>query len=177
MRFPTRAEPGRRPGRPRSVWLVVFLGVAAGLAQGCGDADVPWSSPVAFDTATAWVHTGADSARLLVEVARTPEQREYGLMRRPSLDAGSGMIFFFDTVQADSTGFWMWRTEIPLDIAYLDSAGTIRAIGSMEPCESWAPEGCPVYRAGVEYSRVLEVNRSWFDRHGVEVGDAVRIVR
>lgn len=166
-----------RPGRRRAAGAAAaaLLAVAAGPLTGCREAEEPWSSPIAFDTATAWVHTGGDSVGLLVEVARTPEQREYGLMRRPSLEAGSGMIFLFDTVQADSAGFWMWRTEIPLDIAFLDSAGTIRSMRAMEPCESWAPQGCPLYEPGVEYHRALEVNRGWFARHGVEPGDTVRL--
>ncbi len=156
--------------------LVVALAlVPVALAAGCRDAEEPWSSPIAFDTATAWVGGGGDSTRLLVEVARSPEQREYGLMGRPSLPDTSGMIFVFDSVQADTSGFWMWRTRIPLDIAFLDSAGVIRSIRTMEPCESWAPHGCPHYDPGVEYVRALEVNRGWFDRHGVQLGDSVRV--
>jgi uncharacterized protein len=150
--------------------LLLALGIAA-----CGRADEPLTSPIAFDTARAWIHPNGDSIELLVEVARTDTQKRRGLMGRSSLDPGSGMIFLYDGVQAGDRGFWMWRTEIPLDIAFLDADGAVAAILAMEPCESPNPEWCPTYPPGVEYGSALEVNRGWFERHGVGLGARVEI--
>jgi uncharacterized membrane protein (UPF0127 family) len=97
------------------------------------------------------------------------------MMTRPTLDAESGMVFLYDSIQPGSNGFWMFRVRVPLDIALLDSAGVIRTILSMEPCPSPYPENCPSYEPGVDYWSAVEVNRGWFDRHGIGVGGRVRI--
>lgn len=157
----------------RRVAMALLLAALAA----CGDAPEPWTSPIPFDTARAWVDTGTDSVPLLVEVAETDEQRRYGLSRRPSLDSVSGMVFLYDSVRPDTTGFWMWRTRIPLDIAYLDGAGRILAVRAMDPCDVPDPGLCRSYPAGVEYRAALEVNRGWFARHGVGPGDTVRLHR
>ncbi|MFP3947917.1 MAG: DUF192 domain-containing protein [Longimicrobiales bacterium] len=143
------------------------------LLFGCGDRGVSWRSPVAFDTAGVSVVADGDTSRLRVEVAETEEQRGFGLMVRPELEAGSGMIFLYDSIQPDTAGFWMWRTRMPLDIAFLDSAGTIVAIRRMEPCESPYAEDCPNYPPGEPYLSALEVNRGWFEERGIGVGDRV----
>lgn len=128
---------------------------------------------MAFDTARAWVHTQGDSVQLLVEVARTDAQKQYGLTGRSSLDPGSGMVFLYDTVQGGGQGFWMWRTLIPLDIAFLDPEGSIVAILHMDPCQSPNPDFCEIHSPGLEYASALEVNRGWFAEHGVEPGSRV----
>ena len=64
----------------------------------------------------------------------------------------------------------MYRTRIPLDIAFLDSAGTVRAIRSMEPCPTTIPEGCPAYEPGTPWRFALEVNAGYFARNRVPVG-------
>jgi uncharacterized membrane protein (UPF0127 family) len=113
---------------------------------------------------------------LLVEVAATTPQQSFGLMERPSLDPSSGMVFQFDSVQAPDAGFWMYRTRMPLDIAFIDSAGTVVSILQMEPCEfDIVPSGCRTYRPGAEYWSTLEVNRGWFEQNGIAVGARVRV--
>lgn len=112
---------------------------------------------------TATVQVG--TATLLVEIAHTEEARRQGLMKRDHLAEDRGMLF----VYTDSAlrGFWMKDTKIPLSIAFLDEAGTIRRITDMRP---FATDRVPsLYPA--RYA--LEVNQGWFERHGVGVGDAV----
>ncbi len=94
-------------------------------------------------------------------------------MERGSLAADSGMLFTYPVPQSPRGAFWMYRTRIPLDIAFIDSAGIIRSIRSMEPCASTIPQLCPIYPAGVVYQAALEVNRGYFARHGVEIGARV----
>src|SRR3990172_441865 len=93
-------------------------------ASACHRAE-PWVSAVAFDTARSWLIQGGDSVPLLIEVARTDAQRTVGLMDRPFLEENSGMVFLFDSVRSEDAGFWMWRTKMSLDIAFMDSAGVI----------------------------------------------------
>ena len=148
--------------------------LAAALA-GCADEPRPELQRIAFDSDAAWVRGETDSTRLVIEIARTDPQLRFGMMARRSLDPNSGMLFVFDSVRADTAGFWMWRTLIPLDIAFLDSAGVVRSIRQMEPCGALYVEGCPSYAPGVPYWSALEVNHGWFAEHGYGVGTVVRV--
>jgi uncharacterized membrane protein (UPF0127 family) len=64
----------------------------------------------------------------------------------------------------------MYRTRIPLDIAFADSTGRIVAVRRMEPCEAQLIAGCPTYEPGHAYRTALEVNAGFFARHGIGVG-------
>jgi len=114
----------------------------------------------------AWVIFGADT--VLAEVARTPTERERGLMYRESLDKGKGMFFVFPDAQIRS--FWMSNTFIPLDIAYLDPELRIVDIKAMEPetLES-VPSVAPAQFA-------LEVPQGWFAEMGIGVGAVAKVV-
>jgi uncharacterized membrane protein (UPF0127 family) len=99
-----------------------------------------------------------------VEVARTNEERQRGLMFRDSLLQNKGMIFIFDS--EGNYPFWMKDTKIPLDLVYFDSDWKV--VGILEGME-------PMSRAsrGIEkQSRyVLEINAGLVQKEGVSVGD------
>lgn len=161
-------------GRP--LYLLPTL-LATLLAVGCGDdagvRDAPGEPLIAFDTATVRIESGDDTMMLTVELAETDDQRAYGLMERDTLAPDRGMLFVYPAARDSSRGFWMYRTWIPLDIAFLDADGRILDIRQMQPCESPNPRVCRLYSPGVAYRGALEVNRGWFAEHGVEVGDRV----
>jgi uncharacterized protein len=110
---------------------------------------------------------GGASHPLTVEIARTGQQRQVGLMFREELGAESGMLFLFPTLSA--SGFWMRNTLIPLDIAYLAADGTIQEIREGEPLNE-----TPL-RPAEPYLYVVETNRGWFEGKGLGVGDRVVI--
>jgi uncharacterized membrane protein (UPF0127 family) len=114
----------------------------------------------------AWVIFGADTVR--AEVARTPEERERGLMYRESLAKGRGMLFVFPEAQLRS--FWMKDTFIPLDIAYLDADLRIVDILPMEPQDT---EPTASTRPAMF---ALEVPMGWFAEEGIAVGAQARLV-
>jgi uncharacterized membrane protein (UPF0127 family) len=159
--------------------LLILPIVAASVAltvSSCEPGDAPREDAaepalLAFDTTRLRIVSGADTSVLRVEVAATEEQRALGLMERRSLPEDAGMLFRYEQPQPPDAAFWMFRTRIPLDIAFVDSTGTIRAIRSMDPCGSPYPEWCPTYPAGVPFQTALEVNRGSFARHGIQVGD------
>lgn len=159
---------------PLQALLPITVGIVLTIATACSPADSAWISPIAFDSATVWFHGATDSVPLVVEIASDEEQRAFGLSRRPSLDPGSGMLFEFDTLQAADHGFWMWRTRIPLDIAFVDSAGVIQRVLGMPTCGSRA-ETCPEHPPGVEYARAIEANLGWFSTNDVGVGTRVTV--
>lgn len=119
------------------------------------------------------IHSDQGPQRLEVEVARTPAQRRQGLMERDSLAPRSGMLFRYAEDQPPESAFWMYRTRIPLDIAYLDEQGRIVAINRMSPCESESAADCASYPAGASYRSALEVNAGFFAEHAIKVGDCV----
>ena len=113
-----------------------------------------------------WVIFGADTVQ--AEVARTPAEREQGLMYRESLAKGKGMLFVFSDSQIRS--FWMKNTFIPLDIAYLDAELRIVEIQAMEPESTTSlPSALPAMFA-------LEVPLGWFEEMGISVGARARLV-
>jgi uncharacterized protein len=126
-----------------------------------------------FDTARVRLVRGTDTLHLVTELATKPEQRALGLMERHHLPDSAGMLFVYPTMQSDSSAFWMFRTRIPLDIAFIDSGGTVRSIRHMVPCPTTLAQGCPTYPAGARFLAALEVNAGYFDRHGVRIGDRV----
>lgn len=128
---------------------------------------------MSFETRLVRIATGADTVLVKAEVARTPEQRTMGLMERASLAPDSGMLFLYETEQAGNSGFWMYRTRIPLDIAFADSTGRINAILTMQPCTATLAAGCPSYNPGAGYRFALEVNAGFFARRGVRVGSRI----
>lgn len=118
---------------------------------------------------TAWVvfGSGAESDTIFAEVARTADERAQGLMYREELAEDAGMLFVFEDVE--ERAFWMKDTLIPLDIAYMDPSFRIIDIRPMEPeSEELVESSGPAQYA-------LEVNRGWFEAHGVTVGTTPRI--
>lgn len=165
----------------REATEVVAVAVALGVVVGCGEGGAGENGtgeerpePVAvFDTVAASVITASDTVRIKAELADTGNRREYGLMERPSLPEDHGMIFVYPEEVEGDQPFWMFRTEIPLDIAFLSADGRIVAILGMQPCRSPNPEFCRGYPPGVPYRGALEMALGWFDAHGVAVGDRV----
>lgn len=121
------------------------------------------------------LHGQDRSYRIEAEIARTVQQRARGLMGRERLDENAGMLFVYAQEQPAEGAFWMYRTLIPLDIAFLGSDGEIRAIRTMSPCESERSSQCPIYIAGVPYHAALEVNAGYFARRGIDVGDTLEL--
>jgi hypothetical protein len=109
---------------------------------------------------------GADT--VVAEVARTPDEREQGLMYRQEVPDGSGMLFVFEEQAVRS--FWMQNTYVALDIAFLDVSLAVIDIQQMEPQTTDSHESAgPAMFA-------LEVPKGWFAAHGVKVGDVAQIV-
>lgn len=167
----------------RLLTVILPLLASASLVAACAREDgsrvvASRQSPIVpLDTGTVSIETASDTFLVSVEIAETPDQTEIGLMVRDSMPAEEGMIFLLPEPRDPTAGFWMFRTRIPLDIAYLDAEGTIVAIRRMEPCPSPNPDLCETYPAGAPYTAALEVNRGYFESRGIEPGDRVSLRR
>ena len=101
-----------------------------------------------------------------IEIANNAAERTQGLMYRKSMDDNHGMLFVFE--QPDFRRFWMKNTYIPLDIAFVDSAGVIDTIyRNTKPLTETALPS----RRRVQY--VVEVNGGFSDKNGVKEGDLI----
>ncbi|MFC3094578.1 DUF192 domain-containing protein [Alteromonas sediminis] len=118
-------------------------------------------SPVVFDT----LQLSINGIPLELEHAVTYEQRARGLMFRKSMCADCGMIFTFS--RPIEASIWMKNTYIPLDLAYVDTEGQITGIYTLEPHDLTSV----VSKKKVRYA--IEMNRGWFEKNGVKVGDTV----
>ncbi|QEA40729.1 DUF192 domain-containing protein [Pistricoccus aurantiacus] len=128
-----------------------------------------------LETDTLVIHSAQGPHRLEVELARNSAQQAQGLMGRSRLAPEAGMLFLYTTERSAQSAFWMYRTLIPLDIAFIDSDGRIAAIRRMEPCQSQAPQQCPTYEAGVPYLAALEVNAGYFEERDIHPGDCISL--
>lgn len=86
------------------------------------------------------------------------------------LPENQGMAFVWDSPTVAT--FWMKDTLIPLSIAFVDEDGRVITVREMTPCEA---DPCPTYAAAGPYTTAIEANAGWFDLHGVEPGDRVRL--
>ena len=101
-----------------------------------------------------------------VEMARTDEERQKGLMFRKEMPEGTGMLFDFKPDQ--NVSMWMRNTYIPLDMIFINGDGTIRRIAeNTEPLsERTIPSGGPV-------RGVFEVIAGTAKKLGIKAGDKV----
>lgn len=139
-----------------------------GLRASESDSPVPSEAPQQVRPApgSAWVIFGADT--VVAELARTEAERSRGLMYRDAMAEDAGMLFVFP--EASVRSFWMQNTHIPLDIAFMDPDFRILDIQQMEPMtlDSHTSRGPAMY--------ALEVNKGWFEAHGVTVGAVPQVV-
>jgi uncharacterized membrane protein (UPF0127 family) len=102
-----------------------------------------------------------------LEVARTAEEQERGLMKRDSMPQNHGMIFVFPREQVLS--FWMKDTRFPLDILFVDGKGKIVSMFQMKPYDlSNTSSDRPAQFA-------IELNAGAAKVAGVNVGDVLDI--
>lgn len=153
----------RRPGRPGSTGFSInrLLSLPFILA-------LLWLSPPALAAETT-VTTAAGPRSLLVDIADTEAARNRGLMYRPSLADGHGMLFLFP--DAAPRRFWMKNVLFPIDIIFIDADWRVRTVhASVPPCRT---PPCAVYSSSVPARYVLETVAGWCDTYGVKPGDRV----
>ena len=108
-----------------------------------------------------------DDQHVTAEIARQPLEIMTGMMFRTNLPPNEGMLFVFN--DADRRGFWMKNTAVPLSLAYIDPEGVVRELHDLQPHDTNS-----VTSESRRIMFVLEVNRGWFQAHGVKPGAVVR---
>jgi uncharacterized membrane protein (UPF0127 family) len=112
------------------------------------------------------VEAGGQKFHFDIEIARTPEQQERGLMFRKEMAPDAGMIF--PQAIDRPMNFWMKNTYIPLDMLFVQSDGRISRI---------FPDATPLSEATIESGgpirAVIELNAGTAAKLGIHVGDRV----
>jgi len=103
---------------------------------------------------------------LQTEVMVSDEDRQMGLMFRPSLPLDHGMLFIFE--QPDFHGIWMKNCKFPIDIVWLDGEGKVVHVAQkVPPCKA---DPCPVYQPLQRASYVVELNAGQASREKAVLG-------
>lgn len=101
-----------------------------------------------------------------VEMALTPDQQTIGLMARPTVPAGQGMLF--DWGAPRESQMWMRNTISSLDMVFIEANGRIRHIA-----EHAVPQSLAVISSGGPVRATLEVAAGTAERLDIRVGDKV----
>jgi len=137
-------------------FVCILLAIAC---CGCDDSPSPQSLPQVAIT--------IGGKELLVEVARTKEQRALGMMHRKKIGPDEGMLFVFP--QAEKLSFYMKNTHVPLSIAFVRSDGVIDRITGM------APQTLTSHTSRTPCLYALEMPQGWFAQHGVLIGAKITL--
>ena len=105
-------------------------------------------------------------ARLLVEFARSEQEKATGLMFRETLETNRGMVFVFDP--PSTPAFYMKNTRVPLDILFVDTNRIVVDIQQMEPFDE-----TDLHRPPGPVGYAIEAVKGWARAHGVKSGDRI----
>ena len=123
-------------------------------------------SPAGLEQVALTVRSGGKAHRFTVEVARTPQEQQRGLMMRESLAPDRGMIFPYDPPQP--VAFWMKDTLIPLDMIFIRADGTIANIA-----ENTVPLSLDSVPSAGAVAAVLEIAGGRSAELNIKAGDTV----
>ena len=112
------------------------------------------------------------NVQVVAELAETEESLAQGLSGRKSLEENSGMYFVLGEKKIAT--FWMKDMLFPLDIIWIDN-GIIVEIDETAPIPT--NNYVPSFTSQREVTHVLEVNSGFVDKHGIQKGDSVIIVK
>ena len=143
--------------------LLLVMVFASGAAHACS----AWPQPT-LPIARLAIVTGGERIQLTVEVAGTEDQRNCGLMGRPRLLDGTGMLF--DMRPAGPAFFWMKNTPETLDLIFLAADGrAVHLVRNAKPfSETSVGTNQPV-------AAVLELAAGEADRLGITLGSMARL--
>ena len=104
-------------------------------------------------------------------LADTPDARGQGLMAQQDMRGYDAMVFRFDG--ASTGAFYMFRTVLPLSIAYIGVDGGLVSMIDMDPCPEEEASACPRFPAAGPYLHAIEVAQGDLASIGIVSGATV----
>jgi uncharacterized membrane protein (UPF0127 family) len=131
-------------------------------------------APSGFEAVTLRI-TAADGSvhESCVLIAVSEDDRARGLMDVDNLGGYDGMIFRFGA--PTSAQFYMYRTRLPLSVAFFDGTGAFVSSRDMAPCTATTGSDCPVYAAAGRYVDALEVVQGGLAPLGIGPGARIDV--
>ena len=111
--------------------------------------------------------SGEELGRVEAAIADDQSLRYTGLSETDRLPEDRGMLFVYEAEQ--SLTYVMRRMSFDLDIIFVYGNGTVESIHERSAPEA-GEDGNSIQASG-EGQYVLEVNRGWSEKRGVEAGD------
>lgn len=109
---------------------------------------------------------------ILVDVAKTPEERSLGLSYRKELGKNQGMLFTFPTKSYQT--FWMKGMNFDLDFIWIANSKVVDITENVPSQQENVPdEALPVYQSKMPITSMLEVNSGFVVNNKIKVGDPV----
>jgi uncharacterized membrane protein (UPF0127 family) len=117
------------------------------------------------------LHFKEQNLDLKVEIAANEEQRQTGLMFRPTLATDHGMLFVFE--ESAIIHIWMKNTQMPLDVVFIDQTGKIVSLlKNLPPCKQ---TNCPIYPSDAPASFMLELNAGFIEQQHIRTGQQLTL--
>lgn len=138
----------------RPFLLLLFSGLVAALPLTATAQNGPQN--LATVTLSAGMHN------IVAQLAKSPRERNIGLMFRKDMAPHEGMLFVFE--EPATQCFWMRNTYLPLSTAFVDDDGRIVNIEDMAPMTEKSHCSTKPVRF------VLEMNQGWFAKRGLKPG-------
>ena len=126
--------------------------------------DVAFGGDGEFDPLS--IVTSGGKRDFQVEVMRTKDEQQRGMMFRRSLADDRGMLFPFAAPEVAT--FWMQNTYVSLDMIFIKADGTVHRIEKRAE-----PLSTETISSGAPVLAVLEVVAGTADRLGISPGDKV----
>jgi uncharacterized protein len=161
---------------PRPTLVAAVLALIAchdGGAEDPPDPPAPETSvvvtPVGFELDDATITTaGGEEVAVELWIADSADERGRGLMEVTDLGGADGMLFVFESEALYR--FYMWRTPMPLDIAFFAADGSFVGEAAMEPCLDGPADRCARYAPDAPFLLALEVPAGELDTLGIGPG-------
>lgn len=145
----------------------LLLGLIAAFALIAPSLVAPSHAVVTFEKSELTIESGGQQHKFQIEIARTPEQSQQGLMFRSKMAADAGMLFLYDPPQP--IAMWMFQTLIPLDMLFIGADGRVVNIH-----ERAVPGSTATIASDGPVRAVLELNGGTVARLKLKPGDKVR---
>jgi uncharacterized protein len=128
---------------------------------------VPALALATFEKSELVIESGGQAHKFVIEMARTPEQQQQGLMFRNKMEPNAGMLFVYKSAQP--IAMWMYQTNIPLDMLFIAADGRIVNIH-----ERAVPHSTTTIESAGPCVAVLELNGGTAARLKLKAGDRVK---